>query len=251
MRSSGTKQHEMKMSDFESVRPRICPDFFTSPYPTLSLKKYLTSFSLSPASHQHRQPRPAPSWLSGTRTPRCSSSGRSHVKKTMLWATTCITASSANKTGTPSTTSLSPAPGTRRAASLRRRGANKKASWMPPMTNIYWNVYLPGQIHCPWTGDREGVRVSGQVCQPSGKQHLLRRVRTHSRQGCHSWVRLSAVLCCWDCSCTTWFHWGKGGMIMLLSDGHWEWRTNLNNQSCLQRKEICKRGSKFSHFSPI
>lgn len=50
MRSSGTKQHEMKMSDFESVRPRICPDFLTSPYPRLSFKKWWHFFSPSPAS---------------------------------------------------------------------------------------------------------------------------------------------------------------------------------------------------------
>lgn len=39
MRCSGTKQHEMKMSNFEYVRPRSCPDVFTSPSSRLSFQK--------------------------------------------------------------------------------------------------------------------------------------------------------------------------------------------------------------------
>lgn len=50
-----------------------------------------------------------------------------------------------------------------------------------------WLFYLPPfQIHRPRTGDREGVCVQGEVCEPSRKQQLLGSVRAHPRQVGHS-----------------------------------------------------------------
>jgi len=150
-------------------------------------------------THQRCQLRLTPSWPSETRTPRCCSSGRSPKRRTTSWVTTCTAARAANKTGRLSTTSLFPKPGSRdrwvktlspnvfsSSFCLGRGMKNSlnlnKPVWMHP-TRL--NLVSSSQIYSSWPQEPKGIRVHGEVGEPSGKQRLLGWVSPHPRQSGH------------------------------------------------------------------
>lgn len=196
MRCSGTKQHEMRMSDFESVRPRSCLGVFTSPSSRLFVVKTITFLLSLLTQTSTAGPAPLSPGYQGLGHLGAASVGGAARQRRCRWLLPVL------QWARPARLAHHQQQACHR---LQVRGGQRHPGGVREKAELIWKLYRwprtdwkPSfvQIHCPWTGDWKGVRLSRQVSQPSRKQRLLWRIRAHSCQGCHSWVLLSTMFCC-------------------------------------------------------